>query len=82
MSCVLSERWSTLSVCDDKTYCARARRTLTNELTIASLTPLQQILSSYRAASVTEREKGIYFEELICVYLRNEPTYADLYSDV
>lgn len=46
------------------------------------LTPLQQILASYRGAAVTEREKGTYFEELICVYLRNEPTYADLYSNV
>jgi predicted helicase len=45
-------------------------------------TPLQQILHSFRTASVTEREKGTYFEELICLYLRNEPTYADLYSDV
>ena len=44
--------------------------------------PLQRILASFRAASVTEREKGTYFEELICVYLRNEPTYADLYSDI
>ena len=49
---------------------------------MALLTPLQQILASFRAASVTEREKGTYFEELICVYLRNEPTYADLYSDI
>ena len=46
------------------------------------VTPLQQILANFRAAAVTEREKGTYFEELICVYLRNEPTYADLYSDV
>ncbi len=49
---------------------------------MAALTPLQRILASFRAASVTEREKGTYFEELICVYLRNEPTYADLYSDI
>lgn len=45
-------------------------------------TPLQQILHSFRTASVTEREKGTYFEELIRLYLQNEPTYADLYSDV
>ncbi len=49
---------------------------------MSALTPLQQILAAFRAASVTEREKGTYFEELICVYLRNEPTYADLYSDI
>lgn len=31
---------------------------------------------------MTEREKGAYFEELTRVYLRNEATYRDLYSDV
>ena len=45
-------------------------------------TPLQEILSAYRSASRTEREKGTYFEELIRTYLRHEPVYADLYSDV
>jgi predicted helicase len=45
-------------------------------------TPLQEILSSFRSASRTEREKGTYFEELIRTYLRHEPVYADLYSDV
>ncbi len=47
-----------------------------------SQTPLQEILSAYRTASRTEREKGTYFEELIRTYLRHEPVYADLYSDV
>ncbi|MEQ3762550.1 MAG: type ISP restriction/modification enzyme [Alcanivorax sp.] len=46
------------------------------------MTPLQQILEVYRAKSQTEREKGTYFEELTRTYLRNEATYADLYSDV
>lgn len=45
-------------------------------------TPLQSILNDFRSAAVTEREKGTYFEELIRTYLRNEATYADLYSDV
>ena len=45
-------------------------------------TALQKLLSIYRLASKTEREKGTYFEELIRTYLRYEPTYADLYSDV
>lgn len=45
-------------------------------------TPLQEILSTYRSVSKTEREKGTYFEELIRTYLRHEPIYADLYSDV
>lgn len=37
---------------------------------------LQKLLDAYRQAFVTEREKGTYFEELICTYLRNEATYA------
>ncbi|MFT5323799.1 MAG: putative helicase [Planctomycetaceae bacterium] len=49
---------------------------------MTAATPLQKILATYRAASVTEREKGTYFEELIRTYIRYEPTYADLYSDV
>lgn len=43
---------------------------------------LGKLLNTYRQASVTEREKGTYFEELICCYLRHEATYRDLYSDV
>uniref|UniRef100_UPI00402B5F45 DEAD/DEAH box helicase n=1 Tax=Methylomonas sp. SPW-1 TaxID=3438877 RepID=UPI00402B5F45 len=46
------------------------------------MTPLSQLLNSYRTAAVTEREKGSYFEELTICYLRNEATYRDLYSDV
>lgn len=46
------------------------------------MTPLQQLLNIYRQASVTEREKGTYFEELILCYLRNESTYRELYSQV
>jgi predicted helicase len=46
------------------------------------MTPLQSILAAYRATSQSEREKGTYFEELIRTYLRHEPRFADLYSDV
>ena len=46
------------------------------------MTALQKLLTTYRQASVTEREKGTYFEELICTYLRNEATYRDLYTKV
>jgi predicted helicase len=46
------------------------------------MTALQEILDSYRSASLSEREKGTYFEELILCYLRNEATYRDLYSEV
>lgn len=43
---------------------------------------LYDLLDTYRTASASEREKGTYFEELICTYLRNEATYRDLYSKV
>ena len=43
---------------------------------------LDQILGQFRSEAQSEREKGTYFEELICCYLRNEPLYKDLYSDV
>ncbi len=46
------------------------------------MSPFQQILTTYRAQSQTEREKGTYFEELIRTYFRFEATYAQLYSDV
>jgi len=46
------------------------------------MTPLQGILDAYRTNSMSEREKGTYFEELIRTYFRYEATYADLYSDV
>ena len=46
------------------------------------MTILNNLLDSFRNAAVTEREKGTYFEELICTYLRNEAIYRDLYSDV
>ncbi len=45
-------------------------------------TPLQVLLETYRRESKTNRELGTYFEELIRTYLRHEPVYADLYSDV
>jgi predicted helicase len=46
------------------------------------MTALSTLLDTYRNAAASEREKGIYFEELIVCYLRNEATYKDLYSDV
>ncbi len=46
------------------------------------MSALSSLLDSFRAAAVTEREKGTYFEELVCVYLRNEATYRDLYEKV
>lgn len=46
------------------------------------MSALTHLLDTFRAAAVSEREKGTYFEELIVCYLRNEATYKDLYSDV
>jgi predicted helicase len=46
------------------------------------MSALSALLNTYRSASVTEREKGTYFEELIYAYLRNEATYRDLYDKV
>ncbi|TFG89935.1 MAG: hypothetical protein E4H15_08505 [Syntrophobacterales bacterium] len=46
------------------------------------MTTLNNLLNSFRDAAATEREKGTYFEELICTHLRNEAIYHDLYSDV
>ncbi|NMY49824.1 type ISP restriction/modification enzyme [Pseudomonas sp. WS 5011] len=46
------------------------------------MSALSALLDTYRAASASEREKGTYFEELICAYLRNEATYRDLYDKV
>ncbi|MDH0496793.1 DEAD/DEAH box helicase [Stutzerimonas stutzeri] len=46
------------------------------------MSALSALLDAYRSAALTEREKGTYFEELICAYLRNEATYHDLYDKV
>ena len=46
------------------------------------MTPLQTLLTHYRADAKTEREKGTYFENLIVQYLQVEPYYHDRYSDV
>ena len=45
-------------------------------------TALEKVLTRFRNAAVSEREKGTYFEELIVAYLKHEPFYADLYSQV
>lgn len=46
------------------------------------MSALQNLLTTFRNAAVTEREKGTYFEELSIQYLRHEATYRDLYSDI
>lgn len=46
------------------------------------MTALSSLLDHYRHSSMSEREKGTYFEELMLCYLRSEATYRDLYSEV
>jgi predicted helicase len=46
------------------------------------MTALQELLTSYRQASRTEREKGNYFELLIKDFLKHDPTYSPNFSDV
>jgi Restriction endonuclease len=46
------------------------------------VTALETLLDTLRQSSMTEREKGTYFEDLILAYLRNEATYKDLYRQV
>ena len=43
---------------------------------------LHDLLERFRAAAVTEREKGTYFEELTVKYLENELKYRELYRAV
>lgn len=43
---------------------------------------LTSLLDTLRQSSMSEREKGTYFEELILAYLRNEATYRELYAKV
>ena len=44
------------------------------------MTALLDLLNTFRTQAKTEREKGIYFEKLVQIYLRNEPRYQDLYK--
>ncbi|MCO6521488.1 MAG: DEAD/DEAH box helicase [Snodgrassella sp.] len=46
------------------------------------MSPLKQLLATFRTNSQTEREKGTYFEQLIVQYLKNEAIYKDLYSEI
>lgn len=45
-------------------------------------TPLQKLLSEFREKTLTERDKGTRFENLIIQYLKTEPAYKALYTDV
>jgi predicted helicase len=46
------------------------------------MSALRDLLASFRTSAQTNREAGTYFEELIVQYLRNEPSYRDLYREV
>ena len=46
------------------------------------MSALDDLLQSYRATATTEREKGTYFERLICAYLTADPVQAEEFSQV
>ena len=46
------------------------------------MSALTAILDTYRVATKSKRDQGTQFENLIALYLRHEPYYTDLYSDV
>jgi predicted helicase len=43
--------------------------------------PLRKLLSQYRDAAQTEREKGTYFERLTVAFLKNDPGMKQEYED-
>ncbi|MGT3005628.1 DEAD/DEAH box helicase [Pasteurella multocida] len=43
---------------------------------------LSRLLIEYENYSLTQREKGTYFEDLIQLYLQHEPFYKDLYQEI
>ena len=53
---------------------AKIKLYITRLTGMSKMSPLQKLIERFRAAAVTEREKGTYFEELILAYLRNEAT--------
>lgn len=46
------------------------------------MTALSNLLNTFRTTAKSEREKGIYFENLVKMYFRTEPKYQDLYQSV
>ncbi len=46
------------------------------------MSALDRLLTSYREAAVTEREKGTYFERLAVAYLRNDPVQTQEFSQI
>lgn len=46
------------------------------------MTAIDRILNSYRDASVTEREKGTYFERLGLAYFQHDPVQAEEYEAI
>ncbi len=46
------------------------------------MSSLNSLLNNYRNSSMSEREKGSYFEELIIQYFKHEASYQDLYSTI
>ncbi len=53
-----------------------------NDANGMAMSVLTDTLETFRQTAHTEREKGIYFENLAKLYFQHEPRYKDLYSDV
>ncbi|WP_218668359.1 DEAD/DEAH box helicase, partial [Rodentibacter trehalosifermentans] len=43
---------------------------------------LSHLLTDYQQHSLSEREKGTYFEDLILLYFKNEPFYSVYYQEI
>ena len=52
------------------------------DVDISNISPLYKLLSEYRSAARTEREKGTYFERLAIAYLTSDPVQVEQYDDV
>ena len=46
------------------------------------MTPLDDLLQTYRDAAITQREKGTYLERLASAYLAADPVQVEEYSDI
>ena len=46
------------------------------------MTALERILSNFREMTLTERDKGTSFENLMIQYFKTEPFYKEQYTDV
>ncbi|MGC6407755.1 DEAD/DEAH box helicase [Bisgaard Taxon 45] len=64
-------------------YCGNQQSAISNQQSaISNQQGLSRLLIEYENYSLTQREKGTYFEDLIQLYLQHEPFYKDLYQEI